>query len=250
MVVAVLIETGILLVFCAALLSMRRTLGPRTFSLWVLLCVLRGAASLAVLQHLAIPGYHVLLVYTPVQLAFAFGLLAVALHLEEQKGQVQALREHLATRLERDPLTELANRSALDRWMEEDGEFTGTVVVCDLDDFKALNDRLGHLVGDEILRDVGQLIRASIRHEDRAFRWGGDEFVICFHTRDRTLVEERLRTLERRLLQFRIRHHGPEAIRVSWGMAAASPGRPLRETVDEADQLMLEGKRQRRAAMR
>ena len=50
-----------------------------------------------------------------------------------------------------------------------------------MDNFKDVNDRYGHLVGDEILRNIGHLLQASIRHEDEAFRWGGDEFVLLFH---------------------------------------------------------------------
>ena len=55
------------------------------------------------------------------------------------------------------------------------------MTVCDMDNFKDVNDRYGHLVGDEILRNIGNLLQSSIRHEDEAFRWGGDEFVILFH---------------------------------------------------------------------
>jgi diguanylate cyclase (GGDEF)-like protein len=52
------------------------------------------------------------------------------------------------------------------------------VMMIDLDDFKLLNDTLGHAKGDELLQAVGQLIRSSLREDDLAFRCGGDEFVI------------------------------------------------------------------------
>ncbi len=79
-----------------------------------------------------------------------------------------------------DGLTGLQNQTALARRIESGGEFPGVVAVCDMDNFKEINDRFGHLVGDEILRNIGNLLHASIRHEDEAFRWGGDEFVILF----------------------------------------------------------------------
>jgi len=135
---------------------------------------------------------------------------------------------------------------ALEQWMDEVQPCAGLLAVCDLDNFKALNDRYGHLVGDQVLRDIGQLIRSSIRQEDRAFRWGGDEFVIYFRTEDQALVEDRLRTLERRLGHFYVRNHGPASVGLSWAIAAIRPGSPPRVSLHEADQRMLERKRQRR----
>lgn len=162
------------------------------------------------------------------------------------RGQIARLQAEAAEQLRTDPLTELANRTALERWLQDEEPFCGTLAVCDLDNFKDVNDGYGHLVGDEVLRDIGQLIRTSIRQEDRAFRWGGDEFVICFRTEDQALVEERLRTIERRLAEFHIRHHGPASLRMTWGVAALPAGRAARDALAEADRQMLDAKRRRR----
>jgi diguanylate cyclase (GGDEF)-like protein len=167
-----------------------------------------------------------------------------------QKQQLQRLQEELellrqeAGRIDTDPLTGLLNRSALARWIETEQGFQGLLVVCDLDNFKVLNDQYGHLVGDEILHGFGQLVRTSIRQEDRAFRWGGDEFVIFFRNLDRDVVETRMRGIEEHLRKFQIRHHGPMAIRFSWGTASAT-GQSLPETLEEADRRMYEFKRSR-----
>ena len=163
--------------------------------------------------------------------------------LRRLETELDRLRQQ-AGRLDMDPLTELGNRSALDRWLAGDQDFQGWVVVCDLDDFKLLNDRYGHVVGDEILRSAGQLIGTSIRQEDRAYRWGGDEFVIFFRKSERAVVESRLEEIEERLLNFQVRHHGPLPIRFSWGLAATT-GRTLQASLEEADRLMLEAKRRR-----
>ncbi len=165
------------------------------------------------------------------------------------RSQVRSLEAQAALQLHTDPLTELSNRVALERWMDEVQPEGGLLAVCDLDNFKALNDRYGHLVGDEVLRDIGQLIRSSIRQEDRAFRWGGDEFVICFRTEDRALVEDRLHTLERRLANFYVRNHGPASLSMSWAVAALPAGCAPRASLQEADRRMLEVKRQRRMAV-
>jgi diguanylate cyclase (GGDEF)-like protein len=172
--------------------------------------------------------------------------------LENQKEQLRVLNEELTRlrkqavgQLDHDPLTGLMNRSALSRWIDEEHGFEGLLVVCDMDDFKVLNELFGHLVGDEILHGVGHLIASSVRDEDLAFRWGGDEFVLFFRTCDKPLVESRMTGIEERLKTFHIRHHGQTAIRFSWGIASTT-GRPLRDSLAEADRLMYESKRARR----
>jgi diguanylate cyclase (GGDEF)-like protein len=84
----------------------------------------------------------------------------------------------------RDVLTGLYNRRMLDQCLEELVQRCTAdraplcLMMIDVDDFKMLNDTLGHAAGDTLLRAVGQLIRSSIRERDLAFRCGGDEFVV------------------------------------------------------------------------
>ena len=108
------------------------------------------------MQFVANTERQVLVLFTPLQVAFSMVLVVIAVRLENQKEQLRALKDELgrlrkasSTQLDFDPLTGLRNRAALARWMEEAGGFDGLVVVCDMDDFKQLNDRFGHLVGDE-----------------------------------------------------------------------------------------------------
>ena len=91
-----------------------------------------------------------------------------------------------------------------------------------MDNFKDINDRYGHLVGDEILRNIGNLLQASIRHEDEAYRWGGDEFVILFHNQQRRWRSNACRRFRARLRDFRVRGHGVLPIAFSWGTAEAA----------------------------
>ncbi|GHJ49438.1 hypothetical protein Cs7R123_67800 [Catellatospora sp. TT07R-123] len=88
----------------------------------------------------------------------------------------------LKQRATRDPLTGLANRSALVTHLEavlNRPELTRVgLLFCDLDGFKAVNDLLGHEAGDELLLQVAERLRGSIRPDDLLARFGGDEFVI------------------------------------------------------------------------
>jgi diguanylate cyclase (GGDEF)-like protein len=114
-----------------------------------------------------------------------------------------------------------------------------------MDNFKSINDQYGHLVGDEILRNIGHLLRSSIRQEDEAFRWGGDEFVILFKNQNLPVVEKRMLDIRQRLKDFRVRGYGALPISFSWGTAEAAG--PLRAIVDAADHEMYSYKRSRPA---
>jgi len=84
----------------------------------------------------------------------------------------------------RDPMTTLYNRRLLDQHLPpiiERCRAANTdlsLLMIDVDHFKQLNDTLGHIAGDEMLRDIAQIIRSTIRENDSAFRYGGDEFVV------------------------------------------------------------------------
>jgi diguanylate cyclase (GGDEF)-like protein len=160
--------------------------------------------------------------------------------------EVDHLRREVNHSLDLDRLTGLFNQSALAARVEGHTGFDGVVAVCDMDNFKEINDRYGHLVGDEILRNVGHLLRASIRLEDEAFRWGGDEFVVLFHNQQTSIAARRMAEIDARLHEFRVRGFGVLPISFSWGTADAL-GRPLREALDEADHAMYTLKRSRAA---
>ena len=180
-------------------------------------------------------------------LAFA----AMAMWSESQIDRIRELRaelDHVRREGEQgadlDRLTGLLNQAALARQVEDPADFEGVVAVCDMDNFKDVNDRYGHLAGDEILRSIGNLLHSSIRQEDEAFRWGGDEFVILFHNQRTEVARTRMSGIEARLREFRVRGYGVLPISFSWGTADGR-GRALRETLDEADRSMYALKRTR-----
>jgi diguanylate cyclase (GGDEF)-like protein len=164
--------------------------------------------------------------------------------IQDLAAEVDHLRRENRQSLDLDHLTGLLNQAALARRVEQPAPFEGVVAVCDMDNFKDVNDRHGHLVGDEILRNIGNLLQASIRHQDEAFRWGGDEFVILFRNQRLEVAQKRMTEIEDRLRAFRVRGHGVLPIRFSWGTAEARD-RVLRDTLDEADQKMYAMKRDR-----
>jgi len=140
------------------------------------------------------------------------------------------LRELYATEREaslRDHLTGLGNHRAFQEELARQFDQTGryhvpmAVVLLDLDEFKQVNDTLGHAVGDDLLAEVGRVIRTTIRAADRAFRTGGDEFAIVLPHTDASGGIDLANRLLRRLLEDRPSGRYRRPISFSGGVAAA-----------------------------
>ena len=111
------------------------------------------------------------------------------------------------------------------------------VMLIDLDHFKSVNDRYGHLVGDQVIRAVADVMKAQVREYDRCARFGGDEFAILLPQSD---LGEAVRTAERIQRQVAAIHlvAGDESVRtsISVGVAElAGPGQGVTDLLAAAD---------------
>lgn len=87
----------------------------------------------------------------------------------------------------RDSLTGLFNRYGMEGQFEEmsgKDDFTYSLILFDLDNFKQINDSFGHCYGDRVLFDVARIVKAKINAADAIARWGGDEFLVVLSKRD------------------------------------------------------------------
>ena len=156
----------------------------------------------------------------------------------------------------RDALTGLFNRRVLDTTLSqvfekcrEESQML-TIMMIDVDDFKLLNDTLGHAAGDSFLKSLGQLIRSTLRDTDMAFRYGGDEFVLLLPatTSDQAEpVRERLMSLVEWLTKP-LRVARPPRLSIGQICSSEIPNaRTAEELVHEADALLYRIKQERKA---
>lgn len=139
---------------------------------------------------------------------------------------LQQVTQQLTEQMQRDPLTQLLNRAVFDLRLREEltraqryqREFA--LVLFDLDQFKMVNDRYGHPVGDEVLQRFAGFLRSSLRQTDRAFRYGGDEFAALLTETSGAAAQYVLERLAQRWLEACRRGAVQTAVGVSYGVAA------------------------------
>lgn len=137
---------------------------------------------------------------------------------------------------ERDGLTELLNRRAFDALTDKPAPSRGAIVMCDIDRFKAINDRFGHHVGDEVIRSFACMLSL---HGDFAGRVGGEEFALLLL--DTTLEEAAGRAEDIRSAFDGLCHPaiGPAAqLSASFGVAAFEADTPIRQAMRNADRAL------------
>jgi diguanylate cyclase (GGDEF)-like protein len=117
-------------------------------------------------------------------------VMVLMVRVRAQRVELTARESEQAHLARVDPLTGLGNRRAFEEALAVEGArsrragSTLSLVVLDVDDFKAINDNFGHDAGDRVLRTVAETIRKEGRASDRAFRWGGDEFAVLLPDTD------------------------------------------------------------------
>lgn len=155
-------------------------------------------------------------------------------------------RNQLVQWATRDALTGLHNRRNLEEELQialatrdRYGAQYGLLIL-DLDNFKTVNDEAGHAAGDQVLRDLADLIRSHTRAGDRSFRYGGDEFVILLPNTDREglrVIAENLVAAVSQTLRW-----GGIAVTTSVGGALLTGGETLESWNRRADRCLYEAK--------
>jgi len=156
---------------------------------------------------------------------------------------------------ETDALTGLGNRrmaeSAMQAAIASGKNFS--ILVFDLNGFKAVNDRHGHLQGDQLLKVIAQQIKSCVRDSDIVCRWGGDEFVVLLADAPLAVAEERAAGIQSNAFgQFLLSDTG-KSVRINISASVGIAQYRLGETFDDffvrADQILYEKKAKRKAGI-
>jgi diguanylate cyclase (GGDEF)-like protein/PAS domain S-box-containing protein len=187
-------------------------------------------------------------------------LLAAAAHLIRFVLEHEAIQHEMALQARTDPLTGLLNRRAfleeidrcLDRLYRE--ELPGTLMFVDVDNFKTVNDALGHEMGDQVLLHTATLLRNVVRPTDLVARLGGDEFAVWMNGTDHMTAAERAEQLRTQVPREMSEITGAAGVRISVSIGIATRRHGSREPVDSllrrADMAMYEVKRRGRGHWR
>jgi diguanylate cyclase (GGDEF)-like protein/PAS domain S-box-containing protein len=156
------------------------------------------------------------------------GLVAVSRDITEKKKLEERLQETLRTQATRDPLTGLYNRRYLDETLTREllrVERRGAplaLIMADVDHFKRVNDTAGHVAGDEVLKQVAQVLLGAVRREDVVCRYGGEEFMIVLPELAASAAIERAERMRCQLEQLpnELGGHKTGRITASFGVAS------------------------------
>ena len=157
----------------------------------------------------------------------------------------QRLLDRLDHNATHDPLTGLPNRSLFNERLRRavtDLQDPVAVVLADLDDFKTVNDTLGHAAGDTLLVTVAQRLRDAVPAHGTVARLGGDEFSLLLPGHDAAATDRVIRSIIDALYQPVEVEGRTLRVRASFGVAGAAPGDDAAELLRRADVAMYEAK--------
>lgn len=176
--------------------------------------------------------------------------------LEQMEQETLQVKVHMeAERLKAltDPLTSLPNRAGYDeqiaaelaRWQRYKHHFS--VVVADLDLFKAVNDSFGHLAGDKVLRLIGSILTRRCRSTDYVARYGGEEFVVLMPATTAAEARIAMEKVRQAIATSPFNFHGkPVSVTMSFGVAEIQGQETAEELFERADKALYKAKRKGR----
>ena len=205
------------------------------------------------------PYYYTVISLFDGMFEFVLGFGTVVVIVDKVRADLEAANEHLRLAHDRtrealhtDPLTAVRNRySFADTYSEakERRARSGCVAVVDLDGLKSVNDTHGHAAGDAAIRAVAGGLRSLIRHEDRVYRWGGDEFVVVLSDMPLDLARRRMHDLDAAIdANLDAAHRALAPLSVSWGVAEFGSDKKIKDAIGLADAAMYLEKLKRRSS--
>lgn len=149
-----------------------------------------------------------------------------------------------------DPLTQLSNRrDALDTLdyeskRSERNDECISLLLCDIDHFKRVNDRYGHDGGDMVLTEIAKLFAESMRRQDTVSRWGGEEFLFILPQTNLQQAKICAENIHDAISEFKFCYHEHQfQVTISIGIAEIKPGESVHEAIKQADDFLYQAKK-------
>ncbi|MGA1263635.1 MAG: sensor domain-containing diguanylate cyclase [Prochlorothrix sp.] len=180
--------------------------------------------------------------------------LAIAIHQSELYRSLEQANQQLSYWADHDALTHVANRRFFNRYLKQEWRRLSrdkgilSLILCDVDYFKAYNDTYGHVAGDRCLQQVAQTLASVLkRPADLVARYGGEEFVMVLPQTDLEGAIVLVQQIQARVSQLSIPHHGSlvaTTLTLSFGLASASPSLQMsvRNLLKQADLALYQAK--------
>jgi len=148
-----------------------------------------------------------------------------------------------------DPLTQVANRAEFERVQQEyvlafqqSDDFNCSIIICDIDYFKSINDNFGHTVGDEALMSFAEMLKRYVRPQDLVARYGGEEFVILCADCDTAAAVQRAEEIRMALYKTPQPMLDGKSISASFGVSELREGDTATDFFVRADTALLKAK--------
>ena len=153
----------------------------------------------------------------------------------------------LDTEIRIDPLTGLTNRRGFYEFYEETvsdpQNATASIIMCDIDFFKKVNDTYGHNAGDAVLQRIAAVLQEHVASEDEAVRWGGEEFILmcmdCPLVKAQEIAEHIREIVEHMSIEFEEHHI---AVTMSFGVYQLDGDQTMDQNVQQADERLYQAK--------
>lgn len=161
-------------------------------------------------------------------------------------NETEQIKNHAINLANIDMLTGAYNRRAMSQLNEILGKnyIIGIIAIIDLDNFKIINDTYGHIVGDDVLRSLSNIIRTNIGENDVSIRYGGEEFLLIFKTDNLEVVESCLKRIQYKLSHSEIENL-PDDVNVTFtaGISYNNSLDLISDSIKEADTNLYIGKK-------
>jgi diguanylate cyclase (GGDEF)-like protein len=172
----------------------------------------------------------------------------LVLHDASSETSLEQRCQSLHEKATKDPMTQVANRAEFDRVhttfvaTHQQQQVPCSLLMCDLDRFKLVNDNYGHQAGDDVIKSLASLLKSSCRPGDLVARYGGEEFVVLCADCDNASAARRAKHVCKALSQLPQPKMNGRAVTVSIGVTEVQPGDTPETMLRRADRALLMAK--------